>query len=468
MIEASQYSCLIEPWRHAIFQAIDFKIHPGQARLLEAYHNFPFLWACAGRRGGKSEIVSRIVFSEFIRTSDTIGLDERWPKKILILAPEYKQARIIFGKVYRLIKKFGIPLKTDRFSAQEMEIETTWGALIMCMTGRNKDAWPGFDWDLVVVDEAPIFKDGQAFEELLFPTLLDANGKFLAIGTPDFPGSFSHKWKLDGVDPDETEWGYVHWTTIDNWFMPHAAEWIEKRRRTTPEDVILRQFFAQYVSRSGLVYKEHAECIEEFDLDNLMQGRWHRAIDFGYVNPFACLIETQIGDTLYIVDEYYQRERNNSEHAPYLKAMDHKYPFHNRKTKNVCDPEDPGAIDFLSKWKDKTGNRIKGEWVKDYSKGTIIDRIDMVRRLMMSGLVKIHPRCTELIKEYSLYAYPETKTDKAASEKPMDKDNHGIKAHEYLTEHLFGDTFISLDADLLRGRHVSKRKSMNILKGYDP
>jgi len=132
---------------------------------------------------------------------ESVALGERWPKKILILAPEYKQARIIFGKVYGLVKKFGIPLKTDRFSSQEMELETTWGSLIMCMTGRNTDAWPGFDWDLVVVDEAPIFRNGKAFEELLFPTLLDVQGKFLAIGTPDYPGSFSHKWMLDGLDP---------------------------------------------------------------------------------------------------------------------------------------------------------------------------------------------------------------------------------------------------------------------------
>ena len=152
---------LIEPWRAAIFNTIGFNMHPGQAAALRSYLEHDFTWCCAGRRGGKSAWAAPVVVSEFVRYRDTIAPGERWPKKILILAPEYKQARIIFGQVYRTVKRLGIPLKTDHFSAQEMELESAWGSIIMCMTGRNKDAWPGFDWDLVVVDEAPIFKDGK-------------------------------------------------------------------------------------------------------------------------------------------------------------------------------------------------------------------------------------------------------------------------------------------------------------------
>lgn len=455
----------IEPWRAAFFQAIHFKLNPGQPRILKAYLDFQFAWGCAGRRSGKSEIVSVITASEFCKFKEDCKPGERWPKKILILAPEYKQARVIFGKVYRIIKRIGIPLKTDRFSAQEMELESTWGALIMCMTGRNKDAWAGFDWDLIVVDEAPIFKDGRAFEEILYPTLLDGGGNFLAIGTPDYPGSFNHKWMLDGLDPDIDDWGFAHWTTLDNWYLPDPQEFIDRQRRTVPEDIIQRQYYAKYVSRSGLVYNEYLECIEDFDTASITQGRWHRAGDFGYINPFACLIVCQVGDTTYLVDEYYETERNNSEHAPYLKAMDHKYPFHNRRSMNVFDPEDPGSIDYFAKWRDDTGDSIKGHWVRDYSKGGIMDRIDMIRRRMVAGLVKIHPRCKRTIREFSVYAYPEKKADKASSEKPVDKDNHAIKALEYLTEHLYGDTFIPLDADLLKSRR-SPRKSHQILKGY--
>jgi len=463
--ELAEDRYIIEPWRAAIFRATGFELHPGQARLLNSFLNYDFTWSCGGRRGGKSEVVARIVFSEFVRYKDTIPSTERWPKKILILAPEYKQARIIFGKVHRLVKKFGVPLVTDRFSAGEMELESAWGSLIMCMTGRNKDAWPGFDWDLVVVDEAPIFKDGAAFEELLFPTLLDAKGKFLAIGTPDYPGSFSHRWMLDGLDPDNEQWGFAHWTTTDNWYIPHAAEWIERQRKSIPDDIIQRQYMARYVSRSGLVYNEYLECIGEFDTSEIEHGRWHRAGDFGFVNPFACAVVCQIGEMTYIVDEYYETQRNNSEHAPHLRALDHKYPFHNRKTFNVWDPENPEGIDFLSKWRDSQGGRIKGHWVKDYSKGGIIDRIDMIRRRMISGHIRIHPRCKNFIRELSLYAYPDKKPDKAASEKPMDKDNHLIKAVEYLTEHLYGDTFIPLDPEQLKARS-SKRKSEKILRGY--
>jgi len=436
-------------------------MHPGQARGLKSFLEHDFTWICAGGRGGKSSLIAAIIYSEFVRTPDTVAEGERWPKQILILAPQYKQARIIFGMVYRLVKKFGIPLKTDRFSEQAMELESTWGALLMCMTGRNKDAWAGFNWDFVVVDEAPIFRDGKAFEEIIFPTLLDEQGKFLAIGTPDYPGSFSHTWMLDGLDPAVEDWGFAHWTTIDNWFIPHAEEWIDKRRRTTPDDIIRRRYFAEYVSRSGLVYPEYLQCVHDFTAPT--SGRYNRAIDFGFINPFACLVVPRVSDEFYVVDEIFETQMNKSELAPMLRAQDHEHPF-KRSSFNVCDPADPEGIDYFGKWIDPKGGRIKGVWVRDYSKGGIMDRIDFVRRMMTSGLVHIHPRCRELVREYSVYAYPEKKVAKNISEKPVDSDNHGIKGFEYLTEYLFSGTF-DLNMDSIQAG--GKRKSARILKGYN-
>jgi len=172
----------------------------------------------------------------------------------------------------------------------------------------------------------------------------------------------------------------------------------------------------------------------------------------------------RVSDDFYIVDEMFETQMNKAELAPLLRQQDHAYPF-KRSSFNVCDPADPEGIDYFGKWTDPQGGRIKGVWVRDYSKGGIMDRIDFVRRMMTSGLVHIHPRCREVVREYSVYAYPEKKVDKNISEKPVDADNHGIKGFEYLTEYLFSGTF-DMTLDSVKGSG-SKRKSAKILKGYD-
>jgi len=80
----------IEPWRLGLWNTIGFSPHPGQGRGFHAYLDHDFSWLCGGRRGGKSELSSKITISEFLKMQDDCKPGERWPKKILILAPGYK------------------------------------------------------------------------------------------------------------------------------------------------------------------------------------------------------------------------------------------------------------------------------------------------------------------------------------------------------------------------------------------
>ena len=449
----------IEKWRAAIWDTIGFSPHPGQIRSFNNYLLHRFNWTVAGRRGGKSELGGKgIAYPEFVRSKDTVGeirvpdrdgnmitMEERWPKKILVIAPFYKQARIIFGRIHRLAIKNGIPLVTDQFSKNAMEIESAWGSLVMGATAKNIRSLPGYDWDLILADEVPLFMGDpeEVFEEALFPTLIDSLGSFYGIGTPDFPGSYTYDWMLKGQDPDINRWGNTHWTTYDNWHMPHFHAELEEIKSDTPEDIFRRQYLAQYVPREGLVTPEAAECIMDereavaitpYVMDN---AEFYRAIDFGFANPFACITAAIIGDHVWIWDEYYRTQRHLNQHAVVLANFDSRYKY----KINICDPAEPQSIRLLAahKYRGSKGKRkLGGGWVFNYEKPRVIDRIDLVRRIMSAGYFKIHPRCKELIKEYGLEKYPDRRALRNYDENPIDANNHGTSAVGYLIDFLFG------------------------------
>ncbi|GAI43522.1 unnamed protein product, partial [marine sediment metagenome] len=246
-----------------IWESIGFHPHPGQIRAFNNYLLHRYNWACAGKRGGKSDFAARgLIWSEFTRKEKhtqgmktviqndgtVVRIKERWPKKILIVAPYYKQGRITFGKVHRLARKEGIQLRRDSFSKQEMEMETYDGAIVSCQTARNISSAPGHDWDLVVADEMPIFPGDpeEVFEEILFPTLLDGLGSFFGIGTPDFPGSYTYDLMLKGQDPDIKRWGFTSWPTVENWHMAHYKAELEEIKKITPKDIFDRTYMAKY------------------------------------------------------------------------------------------------------------------------------------------------------------------------------------------------------------------------------
>lgn len=448
----------IEPWRAAIWEADGFYPHPGQIAAFNNYLLHRYNWVCAGKRGGKSDFAGRgIIWPEFIRDEDTVGevpmiigdkvemVREGWPKKILIAVPYYKQAKIIFGKVHRLAMRNGIPLRTNHFTTQEMEIETTKGAVIACQTGKNIMSAPGHAWDLVVADEMPIFPGDpeEVFDEILFPTLLDSMGSFFGIGTPDFPGSYTYDLMLKGKDPAVKRWGFAHWTTYDNWHMPHFKAELDEIRLTMPDDIFRRTFLAQYVPREGLVYPEAATCVmsekeardsESYIMDN---AEFYRAIDFGFANPFACITVAIIGDHVYAWDEYYRTQRHLNQHRVVLAKFDERYTY----KLNISDPAEPQSIRLLAAYRytgPKGKRSLGGGWVTNYAKPKIVDRIDLVRRIMSAGLLRIHPRCRELISEYGLEKYPSRRAMRNYDENPIDADNHGTSAVGYLLDFLYG------------------------------
>jgi len=424
--------------------------------------NHQYIECEAGRGGGKSYMASHgLAFPEFIRPKSTVKEWWEWPRLVLVVAPQQDQAEIIFHDVYSLASKRNVPLERDRESG---DIITSWGSRIRCMTGNNPTAMRGYAWNLVIIDEGSYLARARyVVDTVLKGTIARRKGKIVIIGSPDAPGSFTHECMLRGKDPGIPEWGHVKFTSIDNWYIPWMAEFIEsERRQGVPEDVIQREYFAEFVPHQGLVYPEYTKCIMDADeiaeVERLLfepgdndvwvcneNGEWARAIDFGFTNPHCNITHVKVNEKVYAWDEYYARQKTLDEHARYHAREDYEYEY----STNVCDVAEPGSIRYLAnfEYKDpvKGVRRLKGKWILKGTKPPIIDRVDNLRRLMATGRYRIHPRCKQYLQELSIERYPEGNETKNFDEKPVDANNHGSSASGYLMWHWFGEERINRD-----------------------
>ena len=452
----------IEPWRLAIWKEIGFEPHPGQTRLFQAFQDYQYVEAEAGRGGGKSYLAARgLVFPEFIRDKWTTKHWWEWPRFILLVAPQQDQAEIIFQEVYALAKEWNIPLKRDRESG---DIITEWGSRLRCMTGKNPTAMRGYAWNLVVIDELPYLDRGRyVVDSVLKGTIARRKGKMVLIGSPDAPGTFAHECALRGDNPGVPEWGHVHWTSIENWYIPWMLEFIEsERRQGVPEDVIQREYFAKFTSHHGLVYSDYHACVmspgEIEDVEKIIfspskadsgalvcnsNGEWARATDFGFTNPHACITHVRLGETIYAWDEYYRRRAITEVHAEQYARMDQVYDYE----LNVCDLAEPATIRSLAAYTydfpGKGKKKLKGVWILKGTKPAITDRVQLMQSWMATGRYRIHPRCTEYISELAVERYPEGSEAKNVAELPVDANNHGSSGSGYYLWHLFGGKVLS-------------------------
>lgn len=452
-----------------MMKQLKFEPHPGQIRFWNLTREFRRVFCASGRRWGKSDFLDILIWLQWMRMQWTLPNSNdpfQWPRKILLVAPQDDQLDIIFDKVAGWSNDFGIPLSIDRKSKGQKQLRTKWGSVFRGMTGKNPRAGRGYAWQWVFADEAPhVDYARKLYYEVLFPTMADSRGNFVGIGTPDAPGTMSHSWKLMGEDPTNKEWGFLAEASENNWHIPWIKEEIQSMIDAgVPEDIIRREWYGEFVPRAGAVWPEAHRCImdsaEIKDVASLLfsHGVWYRMIDFGFSNPFACLIVCKLGETWYIWNEYYRARRHLQQHIPILKQMDSKYNF----AVNVCDVAEPGSIRQLASWRDERGNRLGGNWVMSAEKPPVIDSIDSVRAKMGMNQVRIHPRCKHLITEYGTEVYPEARAMMNFSENPIDANNHGTSAFRYGNWFVFGNV---CRADSL-GISGGKLESDAILEGY--
>lgn len=146
---------------------------------------------CMGRRWGKTVLGLVLVLAALLR-----GLRVAW------LVPTYRNS----NPLWRAVESALAPMRKAglaKLNRSERYVELYNGGFLGVYTADNPDAMRGEWFDLVVTDEAARV-DEAVIEEVVEPTLADADGDLVAISTPMGKNWFYRLWQRGREDGEYT------------------------------------------------------------------------------------------------------------------------------------------------------------------------------------------------------------------------------------------------------------------------
>lgn len=315
--------------------------------------------------------------------------------------------------------------------------------IIRLVTGGTVEFWSldkptpsrGRKYAGLIIDEAAfIRKLRSVWSRVLRPFLADYEGWAYFMSSPNGANDFFHQMYLRGQDPAYPKW--ASWN-LPTWANPYIKpqEIAEIKATTAPED-FEQEYGAQFTSASGLVYKD-------FSVDNITtqaeynpaQAVWW-ACDDGYVHgkgrgdtsyhPRTVLLmqQNELGG-VNVFDEYLATGETHEQTIINLLAKPYAHPY--------------------AAWVDGSAALFRGELSRKgitNANGThpVSEGIKNVRRFILDAkgvrLLRVHPRCANIIYEMSAYHYDETTRVQAGEPVPAKVDDHSQDALRYGLYHL--------------------------------
>lgn len=378
------------------------ELHQKQSEFIKSTKRFKLLnW---GRRSGKTFAVGYEIF---------IALWEKDNALVSYYAPTRDDARSIAWEDFKDLLK-DITTKTNE-SLLEIETQNKHGGKsLLRLAGweavKNRDKGRGVENDLVVLDEAAFFPMFQEkFDKVIEPTLLTSKGRLIITSTPN---GFNHFYDLASKAQTDDEWFFSHATSYDN---PHNdPDELNRLKEKKTEDAFAQEYLADFRKVEGLVYKEFDRARHVVLNPPMAFTRQFAAVDFGWTNPAAILkIGVDKDDNYYILDEWYEPEKETEEISDMIATYDPEYVY--------PDPAEPDRIALLRK---------RGHKIKEVSKDTKAG-IGTVNALLKQNRLFIMSHCHNTIFEIEGYKYKEKLDDKNAPEEPVKLNDHCMDAMRY-------------------------------------
>lgn len=380
-------------------------LHNSQKIVATDNHRFRVL-RC-GRRWGKTSEMSE----------EIKGIVVSKPSRVAYIANTYQQARDI---MWEFLKKelSGAIIDTNE---QRLEIKTQTlkgGVSTILLRGwESVENLRGQAFDFLGIDEVATMKSFWVnWHEVLRPTLTDKRGGALFASTPQ---GFNHFYDLYNLELTDKEFKSFHFTSWDNPYIPKDE--IEKAKASLPQDRFLQEYEASFQKTQGLVYKEFSR--DKHLYEELFKGNYDKlgCVDFGYRNPAAVLDIRFDGETIYVENEWYKRERTDIQIAEYVALCKFKavYP----------DPENAAGIEELRRKNVNVKEVVKGS-------GSIKAGIQMIREMLLRNDLKINKRCVNLISEFESYSYDDDKGERNENENPVKMNDHALDALRYIVSSL--------------------------------
>lgn len=398
-----------------------------------------------GERAGKSRLSAIEPLLYILEHAD------KPDKLIWIVGGVYELAKPEFAYLYADLQKLGLAKKSylPRQGSQEVQ-----GPGFRVLTKSSDDV-------LRLAAEAPDFvlmvEAAQQTLEVLLRLrgrIAEKRGFLIASGT--FEGSlgwmpeFWRKWRFPNNDGG-ISFSVPTWSNTVIFPGGRQDPEILKLEASYPPDLFLERFGAEPCPPSTLVFPEfrweiHTKNNIVPDWETF-QGEIELAIDPGYNNPYAVLAMFRSWDCVYCVDEIYRRRCLGEEIINIAKER----PWWPHVTGGVIDVAGRAHAAQKSQieiWEEQTHLQLRSQFVP------IEDGITRYKSFLeapgfsseyLSGLPG--PRifydrtfCPSSIAEHGKYRYRDIKEGRVTSEKPIDANNHSLKAAWYYLVDVFGYT----------------------------
>lgn len=231
----------------------------------------------AGRRFGKS------FFSGYEMMMQAVNFPG---SEIMYVAPTLPMARDIMWRGW--LKKHVPDIYIEKKNEQMMIMEFKNGSVIQLKSADNEDSLRGTALDLLVLDEAAMYKNGDLLWETISINLSDHMGRALIISTPKGYNWFYDLYQKAKYDPEyKDEWEAFQFTTLEGGNV--RPEEIERKRRTMTKKMFDQEFNASFETMSNRIYYNFDRDLNSCDMADWYGAEGteiHVGIDFN-VNPMT-------------------------------------------------------------------------------------------------------------------------------------------------------------------------------------
>ncbi len=181
--------------------------------------------AVCGRRAGKTEDCAAGLYDAA----------RRHPKSLnpYISLSQVSARRIMWPVLSGMNDRYRLGMRLD---TNTLTATLDNGSQIFCVGGddhRKVEALRGAPYPRVVIDEAGSFPRTllrYLCEDVLDAALMDHDGDMWLVGTPN-AACVGHFYDLTtGKNPEVAKIHTHHWTVLDNPYIPHAADWLARKR----------------------------------------------------------------------------------------------------------------------------------------------------------------------------------------------------------------------------------------------
>jgi hypothetical protein len=420
-----------------------------------------------GWRAGKSKWLAAELLPYCFRTD----------ARIWIVGNDYDLPREEFSYIRDWLQWMNAPMSREPSEPKDggWTLWLDWGAVLETMTGKEIQRLEGANLDVVGIAEA-----GQVSERMvniLHGRVFEKGGDILLSGSLDE----ALPWYISKFQEFRNGSDYWHSFAIPSWenavVFPggRTDPKILREEMTLPADLFKLKICSEIVKPREIVfpefdYKTHVVPIEfatstqghvmdqyyfpvllnspepKWDEYMINQVGWtlpspssvELAIDPGWKYAYAVLAICRYGDFVYVIDEVYLQgataqdvidECKDREWWPWVRGT--------------------SVIDIASEQHHSEGESNFDQWRKNAGihlrtkKVPIPDGINRLRTFLKDPGSKktrlwFDSKCQHLIKEFGKYRYRSDKEFRSATELPIDRDNHALKALSYYLVYHYG------------------------------